>query len=240
MHDFVLFDGGVKKLPRVHQYFSVKAAQAHVHRREGGIIWHTQGSGKSIVMVLLARWILETNPNARVVIVTDRDELDKQIAGVFHEVGEAITRTSSGRDLMTRLGQATPRLLCTLVHKFGRKGVSNFEQFIKELEAQPCQTVPSLPAWIAHLVRRRKAETDRARSPKTIRLTEKILQELGTDRKLNPGIELEEAAWRYLLEKATAGERAKLHGLKPAEKAQHIQTVIESWTQTYEEGRTES
>ena len=79
MHDFVLFDGGVKKLPRVHQYFGVKAAQEHVNAYEGGIIWHTQGSGKSIVMVLLAKWILENKPNARVVIVTDRDELDKQI-----------------------------------------------------------------------------------------------------------------------------------------------------------------
>ena len=71
----MLFDGGQKKLPRVHQYFGVKAAQERV-RREGGIIWHTQGSGKSIVMVLLARWILETNPHARAIIVTDRDELD--------------------------------------------------------------------------------------------------------------------------------------------------------------------
>jgi type I site-specific restriction-modification system R (restriction) subunit len=87
MHDFVLFDGGIKKLPRVHQYFGIKAAQGHVHRREGGIIWHTQGSGKSIVMVLLAKWILENKPNARVVIVTDRDELDKQIEGVFIAAG---------------------------------------------------------------------------------------------------------------------------------------------------------
>ena len=79
MHDFVLFDGGIKKLPRAHQYFGVKAAQAHVREKKGGIIWHTQGSGKSIVMVLLAKWILENKPNARVAIVTDRDELDKQI-----------------------------------------------------------------------------------------------------------------------------------------------------------------
>ena len=79
MRDFVLFDGGIKKLPRVHQYLGIKAAQKHVQERHGGIIWHTQGSGKSIVMVLLARWILANNPNARVVIVTDRDELDKQI-----------------------------------------------------------------------------------------------------------------------------------------------------------------
>ncbi len=73
MHDFVLFDGGVKKLPRVHQYFGIKAAQEHVRRREGGILWHTQGSGKSILMVLLAKWILENNAKARVVVITDRD-----------------------------------------------------------------------------------------------------------------------------------------------------------------------
>ena len=76
IHDFVLFDAGVKKLPRVHQYFGIKAAQQHVHDFKSGIIWHTQGSGKSIVMVLLAKWILENNAKARVVIVTDRDELD--------------------------------------------------------------------------------------------------------------------------------------------------------------------
>ncbi len=141
IHDFVLFDGGVKKLPRVHQYFGIKAAQDSVRRRKGGIIWHTQGSGKSIVMVLLAKWILENNPHARVAIVTDRDELDKQIERVFADVGEPITRTSSGRDLMSRLGQATPRLMCSLVHKFGGQDVDDFEAFIKELEAQPSQTV---------------------------------------------------------------------------------------------------
>jgi type I restriction enzyme R subunit len=79
VYDFVLFDAGVKKLPRVHQYFGIKETQKYINRYEGGIIWHTQGSGKSIVMVLLAKWILENNPNARVAILTDRDELDKQI-----------------------------------------------------------------------------------------------------------------------------------------------------------------
>ena len=148
MHDFVLFDGGVKKLPRVHQYFGIKAAQAHVGRYEGGIIWHTQGSGKSIVMVLLAKWILENKPKARVVIVTDRDELDKQIEGVFTEAGEPITRTNSGRDLMTLLGQATPRLLCSLVHKFGRRGEDDFEQFVKDLEAQPSATVGEIFVFV--------------------------------------------------------------------------------------------
>lgn len=144
MRDFVLFDGGVKKLPRVHQYFGMKAAQEHVKAYKGGIIWHTQGSGKSIVMVLLAKWILENKPHARVVIVTDRDELDKQIERVFTEAGEPIKRTRSGRDLMAQLGQATPRLLCSLVHKFGRKGVSDFDAFIAELKAQPGTAVGEL------------------------------------------------------------------------------------------------
>jgi type I restriction enzyme R subunit len=141
MHDFVLFDSGIKKLPRVHQYFGIKAAQEHLRQKKGGIIWHTQGSGKSIVMVLLAKWILENNPNARVALVTDRDELDKQIERFFTDMGEPIKRTTSGSDLMRQLGQATPRLLCSLVHKFGRRDVDDFDAFIKDLEAQPSQTV---------------------------------------------------------------------------------------------------
>ncbi|HAI13435.1 MAG TPA: restriction endonuclease subunit R, partial [Phycisphaerales bacterium] len=142
MHDFVLFDSGVKKLPRVHQYFGIKAAQQHVNEHKSGIIWHTQGSGKSIVMVLLAKWILENKPKARVVIITDRSELDGQIKGVFMDAGEKeIYQTSSGRDLITQLSQPTPRLLCSLVHKFGNKKVDNFDQFIKDIEANPSQTV---------------------------------------------------------------------------------------------------
>ena len=144
MHDFVLFESGIKKLPRVHQYFGIKAAQEYVKQRKGGILWHTQGSGKSILMVLLAKWILENNPQARVVIITDRDELDKQIERVFTDAGEAICRTSSGRDLMSQLGQATPRLLCSLVHKFGvtaKNADADFDAFIKDLQAQPSTTV---------------------------------------------------------------------------------------------------
>ena len=144
VHDFVLFDGGVKKLPRVHQYFGLKAAQEHVHQRKGGIIWHTQGAGKSILMVLLAKWILENLPQARVVVITDRDELDKQIERVFTSAGEQIYRTHSGRDLMAQLAQAKPRLLCSLVHKFGitaRQAEADFEAFIQDLQSQPSATV---------------------------------------------------------------------------------------------------
>lgn len=144
MRDFVLFDGGVKKLPRVHQYFGIKAAQTHVQQRRGGIIWHTQGAGKSILMVLLARWILENKPAARVAIITDRDELDRQIERVFKDTGETIHRSQSSRDLMAQLAQPNPRLLCSLVHKFGRHGVAareeDFEAFLRELAAHPSQT----------------------------------------------------------------------------------------------------
>ena len=148
MHDFIVFDAGIKKLPRVHQYFGIKAAQEHIRRREGGIIWHTQGSGKSIVMVMLAKWVLEDNPKARVAIITDRDELDKQIKGVFVGTGEAIHQTNSGRDLMNVLAQARPRLLCSLVHKFGQRGVDDFDTFIKDLEAQPSQAVGELFVFV--------------------------------------------------------------------------------------------
>jgi len=137
IYNFVLFDGGVKKLPRVHQYFGIKEAQKYADRYEGGIIWHTQGSGKSITMVVLAKWILENNPNARVAILTDRTELDKQIEGVFKDTGEKIHRAKDGTDLLAQLGQAKPRLLCSLVHKFGKKDVKNFNKYIKDLEANP-------------------------------------------------------------------------------------------------------
>lgn len=148
IHDFILFDGGVKKLCRPHQYFGVKTAQQHANRREGGIIWHTQGSGKSLVMVWLAKWILEHNHNARIVVITDRDELDKQIERVFNDAGEKIKRTTSGRDLMEQLGNALPRMLCSLVHKFGRRNVDNFNDFIEELRNAPCQTVGELFVFV--------------------------------------------------------------------------------------------
>lgn len=140
IYDFIVFDGGVKKLPRPHQYFGIREAQLYAKRKEGGIIWHTQGSGKSIVMVLFAKWILENNSKARVAIVTDREELDKQIKRVFEDAGEEIHRTRSGKDLLKQLNQAKPRLLCSLVHKFGRKDVEDFDEFIRELEANPVKT----------------------------------------------------------------------------------------------------
>ncbi len=121
IHDFIVFDAGVKKFCRAHQYFGVRAAQERVRRREGGIIWHTQGSGKSLIMVWLAKWIREHAADARVLIITDRTELDEQIERVYKGVNEDIYRTESGADLIAILNATAPWLMCSLVHKFGGK-----------------------------------------------------------------------------------------------------------------------
>ncbi len=120
IHDFIVFDAGTKKISRHNQYFGVKAAQEAVRARRGGIIWHTQGSGKSLTMVWLAKWIRENVTNSRVLIVTDRVELDEQIEKVFKGVDEDIYRTRSGADLVNVLQKPEEWLVCSLIHKFGR------------------------------------------------------------------------------------------------------------------------
>lgn len=149
IYNFILFDGGIKKVPRYHQYFGIKEAQKYVRKKEGGIIWHTQGSGKSIVMVLLAKWILENNHNARVVIITDRDELDKQIERVFKDADERdIKKAKSGKDLMNLLSTPKPRLMCSLVHKFGKREEGNFEEFIREMKKNPPHAVGEIYVFV--------------------------------------------------------------------------------------------
>ncbi len=133
IHDFIVFDSGIKKLCRHNQYFGVRAAQRHVQQREGGIIWHTQGSGKSLTMVWLAKWIRENVPDARVLVITDRTELDEQIEKVFTGVNEQIYRSTSGADLIEKLNATTPWLLCSLIHKFGGKEDGDVEGFVEEL-----------------------------------------------------------------------------------------------------------
>ncbi|MFD0750616.1 type I restriction endonuclease subunit R [Mucilaginibacter calamicampi] len=141
LYNAVIYDAGVKKLPRPHQYHALTAAREFIRRREGGIIWHTQGSGKSLMMVMLAKWTLENISNSRVVILTDRTELDQQIEGVFKDVGEKdIARTTSGRELIDFLTGSRPRLICSLVHKFGNRSETDFDDFIKELRENPVQT----------------------------------------------------------------------------------------------------
>ncbi|MFD8452757.1 MULTISPECIES: type I restriction endonuclease subunit R [Streptomyces] len=141
IHDFTVFDSGVRKACRHNQYFGVKAAQERIGRREGGIIWHTQGSGKSLTMVWLAKWIREHQNDARVLLVTDRTELDEQIEKVFNGVNEQIYRTTSGADLLDTLNKSVEWLMCSLVHKFGssegdKERDEASSEFIKELKTR--------------------------------------------------------------------------------------------------------
>ena len=134
VHDFTVFDAGTKKICRPNQYFGVKAAQERIRRREGGILWHTQGSGKSLTMVWLAKWIRENVPNSRVLVVTDRTELDEQIEMVFKGVNENIRRTTSGADLVEVLADGVDGLACSLIHKFGASDEGDVDRFRDEIE----------------------------------------------------------------------------------------------------------
>jgi type I restriction enzyme R subunit len=138
IHDYIVFDAGIKKICRHNQFFGVKAAQPFVERPEGGVIWHTQGSGKSLTMVWLAKWIRENIRDPRVLIITDRTELDDQIEKVFLGVKENIERTKSGADLITKLNDTHPWLICSLIHKFAGKGGesedANVSDFIMEMQ----------------------------------------------------------------------------------------------------------
>lgn len=119
VHDCIIFDGGIKKAARPNQYFALKEAKERVLNKKSGIIWHSQGSGKSLTMIWLAQWIKEQGNDARIVIVTDRDELDKQIENGFKDTGEQPFRVKSGSQLINTLNSHEHSIICTLIHKFG-------------------------------------------------------------------------------------------------------------------------
>lgn len=138
IENFIVFDKGVKKVCRYNQYYGVKRAQVRLSGGRGGIIWHTQGSGKTLTMVWLAKWLLaHGGEGARVLIVTDRDELDEQIEKTFRGVDVRIARTDSGRDLLERLNSYEDSLVCSLVQKFGRRGgeasEEDYDKYIEEI-----------------------------------------------------------------------------------------------------------
>lgn len=127
-YKFTLFDGGVKKIARYQQYFVVKSTLERVKqldgngRRKGGIIWHTQGSGKSLTMVWLARNLaLDTSIlNPRIVLVTDRVDLDKQLGNTFAACGLDPQRAKTGRDLVELVWEKKATIVTTLIHKFDK------------------------------------------------------------------------------------------------------------------------
>lgn len=132
LRDCVVFDGGVKKVARPNQYFAIVAAKTRIEAKQSGIIWHSQGSGKSLTMVWLAQWIRENVEDSRVVIITDRDELDKQITTGFADAGETPVRAKSGNHLISMLNgngkDGNASLICTLIHKFGIAGDSRGDE----------------------------------------------------------------------------------------------------------------
>ena len=139
LHNFIVFDSGVKKTCRPNQFFGNMAARDFVQRHEGGIIWHTQGSGKSLTMVWLSKWIKENISDSRILIITDRDELDVQIEQVFAGVNESIVRIRRGSELIQKINDTSPVMMCSLIHKFGKKnrgksGESDYTGFIEELK----------------------------------------------------------------------------------------------------------
>ena len=162
----IIFDNGRKKVPRPHQYAGLKAAQERIRKREGGVIWHTQGSGKSILMVLLAKWIMENDPEARILVVTDRDELDKQIEGVMKNAGVIGENSTSPRittraEFVAKIGATTPRLLCALIHKFDPSDMTGepppvhgrFYVFVDECHrTQGGGMNEQMKRWLAHAI----------------------------------------------------------------------------------------
>ena len=122
---FTIFDGGARKIARHQQYFGIKAAMSRLKQRDigdvrkGGVIWHTQGSGKSLTMVMLGRCLAldKTIPNPRIIIVTDRDDLDKQIKGTFKSCELEPIRARSGAHL-AELVKARAPLITTIINKF--------------------------------------------------------------------------------------------------------------------------
>ncbi|MCF8217193.1 MAG: type I restriction endonuclease subunit R [Chlorobium sp.] len=125
---FTVFDGGFRKIARYQQYFVVKSTLRRVKQstqsgvRRGGVIWHTQGSGKSLTMVMLTR-NLALDPeiqNPRIVLVTDRDDLDRQLGNTFAACGLEANRATSGRNLLELVSEKRSGIVTTLIHKFDK------------------------------------------------------------------------------------------------------------------------
>lgn len=119
--DFIIFEAGKKKICRYQQYFAVKAMLERIkHDKKGGVVWHTQGSGKSITMVYITKKLMEDKEiqNPQVVIVTDRVDLDKQIHKTFNRIGVEAARATTGNNLTELIKNEKIRVITTVVNKF--------------------------------------------------------------------------------------------------------------------------
>ncbi|MFP2994369.1 HsdR family type I site-specific deoxyribonuclease [Spongiivirga sp. MCCC 1A20706] len=125
-YDFTLFDNGAKKIARYQQYFAIKKAMAQLTilsegKRKGGVVWHTQGSGKSLTMVMLAQAIAmePTIKNPKIILVTDRTDLDRQITGTFQKCGyDDVENAKTGAQLVELLESKSDAVVTTIINKF--------------------------------------------------------------------------------------------------------------------------
>lgn len=123
---FIIYDGNVKKICRYQQFFAVEEIIKTINtndtagNRQSGVIWHTQGSGKSLTMVMLAKYILEemSSCNPRVIIVTDRKELDRQIAKTFLHTRLSPARATSGKHLTELIHKGSADVITSIINKF--------------------------------------------------------------------------------------------------------------------------
>lgn len=125
VYKYIVFDAGIKKIARYQQYFAIQDTLERIkiirdERRQGGVIWHTQGSGKSLTMVMLAKAIsLEPEIiNPKVIIVTDRIDLDKQISDTFKSCGKVVKKATSGEDLGNLIIENKETVITTVINKF--------------------------------------------------------------------------------------------------------------------------
>lgn len=125
MHNFVVYDSGIKKIARYQQFFAIKKTMDRVQileqgKRKGGVIWHTQGSGKSLTMVMLAQAIALNKEikNPKIVIVTDRVDLDDQIYGTFKKCQLPVLQAKTGKNLRELLGGKSDAVITTIINKF--------------------------------------------------------------------------------------------------------------------------
>jgi type I restriction enzyme R subunit len=123
--NFIVFDDGEKKVARYQQYFAIKKAMSRIStieegRRKGGIIWHTQGSGKSLTMVMLAQAIALDKKilNPKIVLVTDRTDLDEQITSTFRKCGMFVENAATGQRLVDLLQSKSDAVVTTIINKF--------------------------------------------------------------------------------------------------------------------------
>ena len=122
---FILFDYGAKKIARYQQYFAIKKSMKRILQidggmRKGGVIWHTQGSGKSLTMVMLAQAIAmdKTIRNPKIILVTDRTDLDNQITGTFRKCGKFVENATTGQRLVELLESKSDAVVTTIINKF--------------------------------------------------------------------------------------------------------------------------